>query len=218
MSKMIETEVWDLSIRVFHWVLVIAIGFSWLSAELGGNMMVWHTRSGYLVAGMVVFRLFWGFGGTWSARFGSFLRGPKAVINYLRGQGEEHFLTHNPAGGWSAAVLLALVTVQVGTGLFSNDDIFITGPLADLVSYDAQLQLTDIHKLNFNLLLTVITIHILAVFYHQRIKGDRIIQAMIHGKKLIPDDKKRSMVFPKSAFLISLSVSGFITYLLWTNG
>lgn len=218
MSQMIETKVWDISIRVFHWMLVIAIGFSWLSAELGGNMMIWHTRSGYLVAGMIVFRLFWGFGGSWSARFGSFLWGPKTVINYLRGQGEEHTLTHNPVGGWGAAVLLALVTAQVGTGLFSNDDIFITGPLAGLISYDAQLQLTEIHGLNFNVLLALIALHIAAVIYHQRFKGERIIQAMIHGKKLVPAHKARPMIFPKSAFLISLSAAGLITYLLWVNG
>lgn len=218
MSRLVEVKAWDLSIRIFHWVLVCAIGFSWLCAELGGNWMEWHLRSGYLIAGLLVFRVFWGFGGSWSARFKNFIKGPKTIIAYLQGKGDEHYVTHNPAGGIGALALILLVGAQVGTGLFSNDDIFLTGPLAHLIPYEAQLQATDLHELLFNFLLATAAIHIGAVIYHQKFKNEKLIQAMLHGKKWVSATSARDLNVPIPALIISLSAAFLVTYLLWING
>ncbi len=218
MRSTVSTPVWDLSIRAFHWTLVASVLFCWLSAELGGDWMIWHMRSGYLITGLVTFRVLWGLIGTWSARFSSFLKPPTQVISYLKDKGEQHHLTHNPAGAWGVIALLILIALQVGTGLFSNDDIFLTGPLADLISYDAQIQATSLHKTIFNILLAMITLHIAAIIFHQFIKREPLIQAMLHGKKPAPENKTRPLAFPKGAFVISLTLSGALFYWLWSIG
>jgi cytochrome b len=71
----------------------------------------------------------------------------------------------------------------VTTGLFSNDDIFIEGPLAYLISYDAQLEMTELHEMIFNLLILFIALHVAAIVWYQRFKGEKLVQAMLHGKE-----------------------------------
>ncbi|NRP46450.1 MULTISPECIES: cytochrome b/b6 domain-containing protein [unclassified Marinobacterium] len=182
MQKKIVT-VWDLSTRLFHWLLVVLFGLSWLSAELGGNWMIWHTRLGFLAAGLITFRIIWGVIGSDSSRFSQFVKRPSSVIAYLKGEGQRDYNTHNPAGALSVIALLGLISLQVTTGLFSNDDIFIEGPLAYLISYDAQLAMTELHEAVFNLLMLFIALHLAAIVWYQRFKGEKLVQAMLHGRK-----------------------------------
>jgi cytochrome b len=113
-------RVWDLPTRLFHWILVATIAGSFVSAKIGGNAMVWHFRFGYVVATLLIFRLVWGFvGGHWS-RFASFIYGPASVLRYVRGQplGSDHFhVGHNPLGSASVFAMLAMLAIQVATGL-----------------------------------------------------------------------------------------------------
>ncbi len=175
--------IWDLSTRLFHWLLVTLFGLSWLSAELGGNWMIWHTRLGFLAAGLIIFRIIWGFIGSDSSRFTHFIKSPSTVIAYLKGEGQRDYNTHNPAGALSVIALLGLMLLQVATGLFTNDDIFIEGPLAYLISYDAQLEMTELHETIFNLLMLFVSLHVAAIIWYQRFKGEKLVQAMVHGKK-----------------------------------
>lgn len=179
-----EIKVWDIWVRIFHWSLVLLILFSWLSAELGGNWMEWHTQAGFVTAGLITFRIIWGFWGSWSARFSAFLTSPKQVLRYLKREDRSEYLSHNPLGGWGVAALIMLISLQVITGLFSNDDIFIEGPLAQFVSYDTSLAITEIHEALFKLLVLLIVTHLAGVFFHQRVCKERLIQAMFHGRKL----------------------------------
>ena len=178
-----EVHVWDIWIRLFHWTLVALILFSWLSAELGGIWMEWHTQAGSITAGLIVFRILWGLFGSWSARFATFVRGPKAVLRYLKREDNAEYLSHNPLGGWGVVALLTLITLQVLTGLFSNDDIFIEGPLAYLIDYDTSIAITGIHELIFKLLMLTIILHLAGVAFHQRVCKEKLIQAMFHGRK-----------------------------------
>lgn len=178
-----EVAVWDIWIRIFHWTLVALIGFSWLSAELGGNWMIWHTQAGFVTAGLIIFRLIWGLAGSWSARFSHFIRSPKQIISYLKGEDKTEHLSHNPLGALGVVAILLLIALQVVTGLFSNDDIFIEGPFAYLVSYETSLDITEIHETLFNLLMLILAMHIGAVIYHQKIRKEPLIQSMFHGRK-----------------------------------
>ena len=92
-------KVWDLPTRLFHWLIVLLVGFSWWSAETGN--MDWHYRSGLTALVLLVFRLLWGFIGGSTARFSQFLRSPGAVITYLREPAGPLRGGHNPlpAGG-----------------------------------------------------------------------------------------------------------------------
>ena len=178
-----KVVIWDIGTRLFHWLLVVSILFSWVSAELGGNWMIWHTKSGYFIAGLLIFRIIWGFIGSGPSRFSSFIKGPKAVINYLSGKDKTRYLTHNPAGALSVLALISITLLMVITGLFGNDDIFIEGPLAYLISYENQLISTELHHILFKVLMLVIVTHLLAIAWYQRVKGEVLIKPMIDGYK-----------------------------------
>ncbi|WP_430461175.1 cytochrome b/b6 domain-containing protein [Thalassolituus sp. LLYu03] len=179
-------RVWDGFVRLFHWLLVLVIGAAWWTAEQGGDWMDWHKRCGYALLGLVVFRVLWGFAGTAYARFRHFLYSPQRTLAYtlalLKGR-EPVYLSHNPLGGWAVVVLLLWCAAQAGTGLFANDDIMTEGPLVHLVGYDLSLDITRVHKLLFDGLLILAGLHIAAVAYHQRLRKEPLVQAMITGRK-----------------------------------
>ena len=174
-------RVWDLPIRLFHWLLVILVAVSWLSAE--ERRMDIHLLSGLGVLGLVVFRLLWGLFGSSTARFAAFVRGPRAVIAYLRGQGGEKRAGHHPLGALSVVALLGLLAVQAGTGLFASDtDGLDYGPLNFLVGYGTAETLTDIHETAFDLLSVLIGLHLLAVAFCLVARRRNLIRPMITGR------------------------------------
>lgn len=180
-----QISVWDWPVRLFHWALVGLLGGAWASAEAGIEYMQWHMRCGYGVLTLLVFRLLWGLWGSPSARFAGFVRGPAAVWSYTRAwfsSRPQHYLGHNPLGGWMVMILLALVAIQAGTGLFANDDIFNEGPLARLVADDTSGFLTFLHKRNFNLLLLAVGLHVAAVMLYLW-RGENLLKAMFTGRK-----------------------------------
>jgi len=178
--------VWDLPLRLFHWLLVLLVVVSWISVEIGGNAMQIHMLSGYTILALVLFRILWGFLGSTHARFASFVRGPATAIAYLRAlrrnQAGQH-LGHNPAGAWSVIIMLIVLLVQAGTGLFSNDDIATEGPLAKLVSKALSDRITGIHHLNVKLLYALIALHLSAVAYYLLYKHENLIKPMLTGFK-----------------------------------
>ena len=172
---------WDLPVRLFHWLLVIAIAAAVITANIGGNAMVWHGRIGLFIAGLIVFRLVWGLIGPTYARFSTFLPTPGSIGAYLRGQWRG--IGHNPLGSLSVLGLLLMVAVQVGTGLFANDDIAFRGPLFDLVGKDTSDLLTRVHRIAINLLMTLIALHLAAIAFYAHVKKDNLVKPMIRGWK-----------------------------------
>jgi cytochrome b len=176
--------VWDLPTRLFHWTLVILVGTSWLTGELGE--MEWHMRSGIAILSLVLFRLLWGIFGSSTSRFTQFVKAPAAAIAYARGliAGKpSHSFGHNPLGGWMVVLLLALLLSQAGTGLFANDDIFTEGPLYHLVTKSTSDRLTSIHKLLFDGLLICVALHVSAAVLYLVVKKENLILPMISGRK-----------------------------------
>ncbi len=178
--------VWDLPQRLFHWLLVLLIVVSVVSVNIGGKAMQVHMLSGYSILTLVLFRILWGFFGGTHARFSSFVRSPRAAIEYLvalrRNEAQAH-LGHNPAGAWSVLAMLALLLVQAGTGLFSNDDHDVRGPLAKRVGKAVSDRVTDIHDLNSTLLYVLIGLHLAAVAYYYYFKRENLVTSMLTGFK-----------------------------------
>ncbi len=178
--------VWDLPTRLFHWVLFALVVVSFVTGNIGGDALAWHFRSGYAILALVIFRVVWGFVGTRHARFASFVRGPTATFRYARtllGSTAERHLGHNPLGGWSVLALLASLAVQVGSGLFANDDIATEGPLAPLVSGATSALLTRIHHWNHSVLLALVALHVAAVAWHVLARKEPLVRAMVNGRK-----------------------------------
>jgi cytochrome b len=171
-------RVWDLPVRLVHWLLVVLIAFSWWSVH--NHHTDWHIWSGCAILTLLIFRTLWGFVGSSTARFSSFVRGPRALGVYWRGQWAG--IGHNPLGALSVLALLAALAVQVGLGLISQDeDGLYFGPLATLVGTDTSDKARDIHELWFNVILALVALHLAAILYY-RLRGRKLTLPMITGR------------------------------------
>lgn len=177
--------VWDLPVRIFHWLLVLAVIGSYVTHRMGLGAFKYHLWFGYSVLVLVIARIAWGFVGTRHARFGGFLRGPATMWRYLREwkHGTFHAVGHNPLGAWMVVALLLLLLAQALTGLFSNDQISNTGPLFGYVSGDTSDALSSWHHRIFNVLLGAIALHILAVLMYRIFRREDLVRPMFSGRK-----------------------------------
>lgn len=180
-----EILVWDLPLRLFHWALAALIVAAVATAQLGGNLMLWHGRIGLAILGLLVFRLVWGFAGSTHARFASFVRSPAAVAAYLRGQAAPN-AGHSPVGALAVLALLALLAFQSASGLFANDDIAFQGPLYALLSKSASDLLTGLHRKGAWLLYALTGLHVAAVLFYLHVKKQNLVRPMLTGRKQLP--------------------------------
>lgn len=173
--------VWDLPTRAFHWSLAAAVAVAFVSGFIGGNAMELHGKAGIAIVGLVAFRIVWGIAGSTYARFASFVRGPAAIRAALRGDWQG--VGHNPLGALSVLALLGLAALQVGTGLFGNDDIAFNGPLYALVSKETSDALTGLHVRAVWALGGLIGLHLAAIAFYMRVKQDNLVLPMLVGWK-----------------------------------
>jgi cytochrome b len=182
-STQTRVRVWDVPTRIVHWSMVLLFAFSWWSAEEGE--LEWHRWSGYSLTALVLFRVYWGFFGGSTARFSQFLRGPRAVVGYLRGSPVQ-MAGHNPVGAWSVVVMLALLATQIVLGLFAVDvDGLESGPMSSLVSFETGRVAAGWHETLFNVLLAIVAVHVLAAFYYLIVRRQNLIGAMFTGKRTL---------------------------------
>ncbi len=164
--------VWDVPVRVFHWLLAASFAGAYLTAESERWRLV-HVTLGYTFAGLIAFRLVWGIVGTRHARFASFVRGPAAVMRYLgallRGR-PEHHAGHNPAGALAVIALLLLGAAVAVSGWATYNDF---GPG----------WLEDAHEAAANLMLALVGVHIVAVVATSWLHRENLVGAMITGFK-----------------------------------
>lgn len=210
-----RAPIWDVPIRLFHWLLVVLIAFSWWTGE--NHDMEWHRLSGYGILGLLIFRIYWGFVGGRTARFAQFVRGPRAILTYLRtlaSASHETTAGHNPVGGWSVLAMLVTLAAMVVAGLFSVDvDGFESGPLADYVSFAQGRFAAHVHGFIFNLLLALVALHIVAVFFYLVRHRRNLIGPMIHGRYKVG---AKQVVLPLRAShwraLLGVALAAFLAY------
>lgn len=164
--------VWDMPVRVFHWLLVICFAGAWLSSESERWAMI-HYAFGYTACLLVLIRLVWGVIGTRYARFSQFLKSPKAVLEHfmamLRGH-PHHDIGHNPAGGLVMFALMLLILLIGFTGYLSVKEF-----LGDFAS--------EAHEIVANLVLGLVIIHIIAAIGMSLIERQNLVRSMVTGKK-----------------------------------
>ena len=178
-----ERLVWDLPVRLTHWLLVLGVAGSWASHYAGVEWFAWHRRFGYAVLVLVAFRIAWGFVGTRHARFRSFLRGPRAILGYLRGVPAADPAGHNPLGALGVVALLVVLLAQAATGLFANDEIMNAGPFYGWIDPALSNRITSVHRLLSDGLLALIAVHVLAVAWHVLARRRPLLRAMLTGRK-----------------------------------
>lgn len=197
---MSRVRVWDLPVRLFHWLLAICVVGSFVSVKIGGNAMVWHGRFGLAALTLLLFRILWGFWGSHHARFASFVRGPSAVmatIGALRRHSSDRpmpaALGHSPLAAVSVLAFLFFFAVQAVLGLMASDDIAFDGPWVKYVSSGVVEWATRLHKLNQWVLLGLIALHLSAIAYYRLARHQNLVGPMITG-----DQKAEAMTIVAS--------------------
>lgn len=212
-----NTIVWDLPLRLFHWALAALMVFSYATAKVGGLWLEWHLRSGLAILALLMFRLLWGIVGSTNARFVNFVRGPRAVIGYLRGMrhGAPRYPGHNPAGGWMVLLLLAIGLTLGVSGLFSDDSISTSGPLAAKVSAATVSAMTRVHHFAVDVLLAGAALHVLAITFYFGVKGQNLVVPMLTGRGSIPpnSDGRRAGRWDNARALFLFMLC--ITFVYW---
>ncbi len=213
-----RVRVWDLPTRAFHWALVSMSLFAWGSAELGE--LAWHRRAGLAILGLLVFRLYWGFAGSSTARFHHFIRGPRAVIVYARRlhlRNPAYHIGHNPLSGLGAVALLALLALQVALGLFAVDvDGLESGPLSHWVSFDVGRLAAETHEIVFGALAMLVTLHVSAIAFYAFYKRDNLLEAMLRGDRCVPETRTPAHLAPHWRVLPGLLLAGAAIWLIAT--
>jgi cytochrome b len=177
----VKAPVWDLPIRLFHWLLTALIAFSWWSVH--NHHTDWHIWSGIAILTLLVFRLLWGVFGSSTARFANFVRGPGAVRAFLHDRKSWRVAGHTPLGALSIVAMLGAVAVQVGLGLIATDpDGLNEGPLARLVSLPVSETARDIHEYWFYVVLALIVLHVGAIIFYKVFRGQKLLKGMITGR------------------------------------
>ncbi|MGJ7486204.1 cytochrome b/b6 domain-containing protein [Variovorax sp. LT2P21] len=185
-AGMARTRIWDLPTRLFHGLLALTVTGVLVTGWTG--VMDWHFRLGYAVLALLLFRLVWGFvGGRWS-RFAAFIHGPRSVGAYLRGQAHpDHLIGHSPLGALSVFAMLAVLVLQVATGLVADDAITYAGPFAHTVSGAMSGLATGWHaEWGKWVVIALIVLHLAAVLYYAVVRRHRLVAPMITGDKFFP--------------------------------
>ena len=209
--------IWDIPIRLFHWLLVLLIGFMWVSGKQG--WLEYHMLAGYAILSLLVFRVVWGFIGSDTARFLFFLKSPIEAVRHLlhiTKREPDTEIGHNAAGGWMVVGMLALLFAQVFTGMGANDDISVEGPLSRMVGKDWSDWLTGRHHFLFKIIQIVVALHILAIVAYAILKRHDLVRPMITGKKRMPGAMQAPrMMSPILAAVVWIIAALLVTGLVW---
>ena len=185
-----RVKVWDSFVRIFHWSLVIAFIVAYVTEE---DVLSVHTLAGYIVFGLIILRIIWGFIGTPHARFADFSYSPSSIrafltdTLYLRAK---RYLGHNPAGGAMIFLLLVslLMTVFSGVAVYGAEN---SGPLAVLLGGSGEFMkeaLEEVHEFFANFTLLLVFIHVAGVMLESMIHRENLAASMVHGYKRVEEE------------------------------
>jgi len=212
--------IWDLPLRLFHWLFALTILGCWGTHELGSDYIDWHMRLGYVALALLLFRLIWGVVGTKHSQFRHFVCRPQAIVEYLRTNLPQQPPGHNPLGSLMVIAMLGLVLLQVVSGLFVDDEIFTTGPYFNALGGEFDAVMNSIHHNAFNFISIAILLHVVAIIYYQRVKQKNLTKPMITGYKsqleVDPDEAiNNSRIL--LALIVAIACAGFVYWLVVVN-
>lgn len=200
--------IWDAPSRVFHWLQAVSFVGAYLTSESERNRDI-HVAFGYIMLGLIVFRLLWGFLGTRYARFSSFVFKPGEIIAYLlslfKGK-PKHYLGHNPAGSVSVWLLLSIGLIICVTGVMALQD-------------NASEAVINMHGAATKVMLAVILLHIIGVLVSSVLHRENLVHSMITGYKSAEiDDGIRHSYNWLGVLMLAVAVVFWFVFLRQTTG
>jgi cytochrome b len=165
--------VWDWPLRAWHWALVVFVLIAWFTPSKYDGL---HRFAGYVVIGLLVFRLGWGFWGTRHSRFRAVharLRAAPAYVWGLRYGKSGRYMGLNPAGAAMMVALLSLLTVST-----------ITGTMQVTVRFFGVWWVEDTHAYSSDAVMILVVLHVMGTILMSVVQRENLIWAMFTGRKL----------------------------------
>ena len=206
-----RTLIWDIPTRVFHWSLAASFAVAWLTSE-GDPWRSIHVFFGYLMLGLVLFRLGWGVAGSHFSRFATFWFGPRAALDYLKqvlARSAPRHVGHNPTGSLAIYILLALTLLVASTGIVTLGGEEQQGLAAGWLSFSQGKQLKEVHELAANLMLLVVLGHLAGVVLESLLHKENLARSMATGYKLADTGTPQAKARPLVAALMLVGMLGF---------
>jgi len=181
-----QIKVWDIAVRIFHWSLVSLFLLAYVTED---HFLDFHVIAGYMIIGLIVFRLIWGFIGTHHARFSDFIKSPAEVKGYLKSVlllRAKRYIGHNPAGGMMVLALLASIGMVIFSGVLMYGATEFSGPLASWVggvSDNTADIFEETHEFFANFTLLLAALHIAGVVVTSLQHRENLVRSMINGYK-----------------------------------
>ena len=193
--------VWDIPTRVFHWTLALSFAGAYLTAETERYRDL-HLALGYLMLGLIGFRLIWGVVGSRYARFSSFTFRPSEIVAYLKSllrRHPKHYLGHNPAGAVAIFLLLGLGMVSAISGILLYLE--VGGEMFE-----------DLHEGASNLMLAVVVIHIAGVVVSSLLHRENLVRAMVTGYKSGDPKQGITRTFSWLGVIMAAIIAAFLAF------
>jgi cytochrome b len=117
-------KVWDLFVHVFQ--LVAGLAFHHRVCDRRRDREC-SLAAGYTIATLLTLRIIWGFIGPAYARFGNFVRSPRAMLAYIRDATlfrAPRNLGNNPVGGTMIIALIATLLATCVAGYMMTSDAY----------------------------------------------------------------------------------------------
>ena len=192
-------RVWDWPVRIFHWSLAACVFIAFFTGD-SDRWSLWHQTLGYVAGGLLAFRLVWGFVGTRHARFASFIKGPQAILAYvksLRQATPEHHVGHNPVGGVAVLLLMGLTALTAFSGWL-------------IAGGDAPGWQEELHEVAANSLMLVVAVHVLGVVLSSKQHKENLVRAMLTGFKSGPSTMGIQSSWWWLGLLMLVAMAGFV--------
>jgi len=180
-----EVKIWDPLVRLFHWSLLSAFAMAYWTQEEDYSL---HLTAGYVVLGLVCFRIIWGIIGSRYARVADFIYRPSAVLKFLKGYVSglsPRYAGHNPAGGYMILALLICLLVITVSGVMLDAAENRAGPLSGYRLFLCTDLIDEVHEWSTSVCLGLISLHILGVMLSSWLCRENLVAAMITGNKKI---------------------------------
>jgi cytochrome b len=198
-------QVWDILVRIFHWLLVTSVIIAYITPD---DKNFWHICSGYIVLALIIFRVVWGLIGSKYARFSDFVYPPRDVVQYLKesiNNNPTRYIGHNPAGGAMIIALLASLFIITISGLnlyaieegreplvrINNEFSVVSSAYADwdkereCEKYDDEEDefWEEIHEVSASFTLVLILLHTAGVIVSSKLHNENLVKSLITGTK-----------------------------------